>query len=130
MSQENVALVQQLIDALGRHDVDGVMATLDSAVEWTPVEATDSGYAVHRGQDDVRAWLTERFAELHWEADRVEDAGGETVVALVRTAGAGADSGEKAAAVGAIFTVRAGKIMRIAEYADPSRAFAKAGLAG
>jgi ketosteroid isomerase-like protein len=91
MSQENVALVRALIDASGRQDVDALMATLDPAVEWTPVEA-DPGYAVHRGHDDVRAWLTEwseALPDLRWEADRLQDAGGETVVALVRMTGRG-----------------------------------------
>src|SRR4051812_7703924 len=133
MSEANVALVQDLIAALRRQDADAVMVTLDAAVEWTPVEADDSGYAVHRGQNNVRAWLTRRWEAqpgMHWEADRVEDADGETVVALARMADRGAvsDAGETTAAVGVIFTVRAGRIMRIAEYADPSRALVAAGL--
>jgi ketosteroid isomerase-like protein len=128
MSQENVALVQELIDASKRRDVDALVATLDPAVEWTPVEA-GSGYAVHRGHNDVRAWLTEgsqALADMPWEADRLEDGGGETVVALVRRAGRG--DGEQTPVTGVIFTVRAGKIMRIAEYADPSRALEAARL--
>jgi ketosteroid isomerase-like protein len=132
MSQENVALVQALIDASGHQDVDALMATLDPAVEWTPVEA-DPGYAVHRGHDDVRAWLTEwseAMPDMRWEADRLQDAGGETVVALVRMTGRGAASGAgvQTPAYGVIFTIRAGKIVRIAEYADPSRALEAAGL--
>jgi ketosteroid isomerase-like protein len=133
MSSENVALVQALLDASGRHDVEALMATLDPAIEWTPVEA-DLGYAVHRGHGDVRAWLTEQAAalpDMHWEADRVEDAGGETVVALVRKPGLRPASETDAATpdCGVIFTVRAGRIMRIAEYDDPNRALVKAGLA-
>src|ERR1700704_4552484 len=58
MSQENVAVVQGFIEASGRSDLDALMAALDPTVEWTPVES-DPDYAVHRGHDDVRAWLIE-----------------------------------------------------------------------
>jgi ketosteroid isomerase-like protein len=132
MSQENVALVQAFIDASGRRDLDALVATLDPAVEWTPVEA-GSGYAVHRGRDDVRAWLdesSETLPNMRWEAERVRETGDETVVALVRMAGRGAasDVDVQNPAHGVLFTIRAGKIVRIAEYADPNRAFAAAGL--
>jgi ketosteroid isomerase-like protein len=132
MSQENVALVQGLIDASGRGDLDALMATLDPAVEWTPVES-DPGYAVHRGHDEVRAWLvewSEAFPDMRWEAERILDAGGESVVALVRMAGRGAASGLdlETPAYGVVFTIRSGKVVRIEEYADRHRALEVVGL--
>jgi ketosteroid isomerase-like protein len=119
MSQENVAVVQGLIDASGRGDLDALVAALDPAVEWTPIES-DEGYAVHRGHDEVRAWLVERSKALpdaRWEAERILDGGDEAVVALVKTP-----------ASGVVFTVRSGKVVRIEEYADPHRALEVVGL--
>jgi ketosteroid isomerase-like protein len=132
MSQENVALVQGLIDASGRGDLEAMMAALDPAIEWTPVES-DPGFAVHRGHDDVRAWLAEWFEalpDMRWEAERILDTGDEAVVALVRMAGRGAASGldVKTPAYGVVFTVRAGKVVRIEEYADRDRALEVVGL--
>jgi ketosteroid isomerase-like protein len=132
MSQENVAVVQGLIDASGRGDLEAMMAVLDPAIEWTPVES-DPGYAVHRGHDEVRAWLadwSEALPDMRWEAERILDAGDETVVALVRMAGRGAASGLDVTtpAYGVVFTVRAGKVVRIEEYADRDRALEVAGL--
>jgi ketosteroid isomerase-like protein len=132
MSQENVAVVQGLVDASGRRDLDAIMAALDPAIEWTPVES-DPGYSVHRGHDDVRAWLAEWFEalpDMRWDAERILVAGDEAVVALVRMAGRGAASGldVKTPTYGVVFTVQAGKVVRIEEYADRHRALEAVGL--
>src|SRR3954470_3755532 len=132
MSQENVAVVQGLIKASSRADLNALMATLDPAIEWTPVES-DPAFAVHRGHDEVRAWLvewSEAFPDLRWEAERILDAGGESVVALVRMAGRGAASGLDLGSpvYGVVFTIRSGKIVRIEEHADRHRALEAVGL--
>jgi ketosteroid isomerase-like protein len=81
----------------------------------------------------VREWLvewSEAFPDMRWEAERILDAGGESVVALVRMAGRGAASGLdlETPAYGVIFTIRSGKIVRIEEYADRHRALEVVGL--
>jgi ketosteroid isomerase-like protein len=132
MSPENVEVVQEFIEASGRGDLDALMAALDPTVEWTPVES-DPDYAVHRGHDDVRAWLVEwaeALPDMRWEAERILDAGVEVVVALVRAVGRGAVSGldVETPAYGTVFTVRSGMIVRIEEYADRKQALEAVGL--
>ena len=132
MSQENVDLVRGFIDAQGRGDLVATMAALDPAIEWTPVQS-DPGFAVHRGLEDVKAWLiewAEAFPDLRWEAESIVDAGAEVVVALVRAVGRGAASGVDLATpvYGTVFTVRSGKIVRIEEHESRRRALKAAGL--
>ncbi|SRR5713101_4829733 len=132
MSSENVGVVQGFIEASGRGDLDALMAALDPTVEWTPVES-DPDFAVHRGHDDVRGWLVEwaeALPDMRWEAERILDAGGEVVVALVRAVGRGAVSGldVETRAYGTVFTIRSGKIVRIEEYADRKQALGAVGL--
>ena len=61
----------------GRPDQPGFpIASLHPDIEWVPVQS-DPEYSVHRGHDDVRAWLTswvESFPDLRWALDRVRDA--------------------------------------------------------
>jgi ketosteroid isomerase-like protein len=116
MSHEYVQVVEAFLQA---PDLDGIMATLDPAIEWTPVDS-DPAYAIHRGHDDVRAWLAEwqqAFPDLRFEAERVIDGGGGTVVAVGRLAGRGETSGLEVASpvYGIVFTVRLGKIVRAKE---------------
>jgi ketosteroid isomerase-like protein len=130
MSQENVDVVRSFIEASG--DVNVIMAALDPEIEWTPVQS-DPEYQVHHGHADVRAWLaswSDAFPDLRWEPDRVLDAGGETVVALVSLLGRGEASGLDVgtAAYGVVFTVRAGKIVLIHEYPSSREALEAAGL--
>jgi ketosteroid isomerase-like protein len=119
MSQENVELVRAALDAASRGDLDALIGALDPAIEWTHVES-DPDYAVHRGHDDVRAWLdewAEVFPDMRWETERFLDAGGELVIALGRLCGrAGASGADVGSLVyGIIFTVRSGKIVRVEE---------------
>jgi ketosteroid isomerase-like protein len=67
---------------------------------------------------------------MHWEAERILDADGEVIVALVRAVGRGAVSGldVETPAYGAVFTVRSGRIVQIEEYADRGQALEAVGL--
>jgi ketosteroid isomerase-like protein len=94
------------------------MSALDPAIEWTPVKA-DPDFAVHRGLDDVAAWLTgwiEVFPDMRWDVERIIDAG-DQVVALVRMRGRAETTGAEVGTqpYGVVFTVGSGKIVRIEE---------------
>jgi ketosteroid isomerase-like protein len=116
MSQEDVEVVRAFLQA---PDLNGIMAALDTAIEWTPIDS-DPAFAIHRGHDDVRAWLAEwqeAFPDLRFEAERVIDGRGRIVVALGRLAGRGETSGLDVGSpvYGIVFTVRSGKIVRAEE---------------
>ena len=132
MSEENVELVRRFCERGDQTSVDSVMAKLDPDIEWVPVQS-DPEYSVHRGHDDVRAWLTswaKSFPDLRWELDRILDAGSDLVVAFVRLAGrsdaTGIDLETPSYAV--VFTLRGDKIARIHEYVDSQEALEAAGL--
>jgi ketosteroid isomerase-like protein len=131
LSEENVALVRAALDASARGDAAAFMAALDADIEWTPV-SEDPEYRVHRGIAEVTSWLagwSTIFPDMHWEAERFLDAGGDTVVALVRFRGRGGATGAHVGtqAYGVVFTVRGGKIVRILE-AETGTALKAAGL--
>jgi ketosteroid isomerase-like protein len=95
MSQENVGMVYQAIDAFNRRDLDGFLALMDPDVEFTPYEVAVQGGRPYRGHDGVRTWWEESFAvlpDLRAEIDEVRD-GGDRVScagAFARTAQAAA----------------------------------------
>jgi ketosteroid isomerase-like protein len=131
MSQQNVETVRALLDPSTLGDAQAFMAALDPAIEWTPV-TEDPDFRVHRGLEDVGAWLAEWaevFPDMRWEAERILDAGGDDVVALVRARGrgdsTGADVGSQVYPV--VFAVRSGKIVRIDE-SGPEAALKAVGL--
>ena len=131
MSQENVEVVRKALEASSRGDLDGFSEALDPAVEWTPVKG-DPGYEVHRGIEAVRAWIeswAEAFPDLRWEAERILDAGGDQVAAIVQQTGRGAASGVKVEyRYGTVFTVRGEKIVGVCEYASLRKALEAVGL--
>ena len=134
MSEENVEVVRRFCKRDDRTSLDSVMAILDPEIEWVPVQS-DPEYSVHRGHDDVRAWLTawsESFPDLRWELDRILDTGSDLIVAFVRLAGrsdaTGIDLESPSYAV--VFTLRGEKIVRIHEYLDSQEALEAAGLSG
>jgi len=93
MSQENVRLVYQGIDAFNRRDVDAFLALMDSEVEFTPYEVWVQGGHPYRGHAGVRSWWEESFEvlpDLRAEVYQVRDLGNRTFVhGCLRGHGAG-----------------------------------------
>jgi hypothetical protein len=81
MSEENVQQYRRGVDALNRHDVDGLIAVLDPAVTWNARLAGIEGAVT--GHDGVRSWWNdqyEAFEKVHIDLQEVVD-GGDWVVA-------------------------------------------------
>jgi hypothetical protein len=57
MSEENVEVVRRFCERDDQTSLDSLMVSLHPDIEWVPVQS-DPEYSVHRGHDDVRAWLT------------------------------------------------------------------------
>ena len=132
MSEENVEIVRRFCGASGLASLESQMARLHPDIEWAPVQS-DPEYSVHRGHDDVRAWLTswaEAFPDLRWELDRILDAGSDLVVAFVRLAGRSDATGMdlETPSYAVVFTLRGEKITRIHEYVESQEALEAAGL--
>ena len=72
MSQENVEVIREAVDALNRGDPDAFTALLRPDVEWKePTDPFPGLRGVYRGRAEVREWFEEAFLEL-WESFHVE----------------------------------------------------------
>jgi ketosteroid isomerase-like protein len=94
MQPDNTELVREVIGALNRGDVDGMLARLDPDFEWTPLE--DSPIAgTHRGHARVRRyvedWLS-TFDGLRLETEELTELD-DRVLVVVRGRARGRGSG-------------------------------------
>jgi hypothetical protein len=95
MSQENVELTYQVIDAFNRRDLGAYLALMDPEVEFTPYEVWVQGGEPYRGHSGVRSWWEESFAvfpDLRAEVYEMRDFG-ERTFTRGRIRGRGASSG-------------------------------------
>jgi uncharacterized protein len=131
VSRENVEIVRWVYEqtALGHTEI--MYESMDPDVEW---DATASGLpeaGVYRGHDGVTEWRRRFWGA--WESPRNEpeefiDAG-ERVVVFQRMGGRGKSSGlEVDASFATVWTLSAGKVIRVALYRDRDQALAAVGL--
>jgi hypothetical protein len=95
MSQENVDLHHQAIDAFNRRDLSAYLALNDPEVEFTPYEVWVQGGEPYRGHAGVRNWWEESlavFPDLRAEVHEIRDFADRTF-ACGRIYGQGAGSG-------------------------------------
>jgi hypothetical protein len=127
MSQENVELVRSIVDDWASGDY--------SSVDWADADIVfrgGDGKESH-GLDELgrrwREFLTawDRFATT---PERFIDVGGDRVLVLVRFEGRGRASGTPTTAFtgGQLFTLRAGKVVRLDLYTSTKEALDAAGL--
>src|SRR6266566_3235276 len=64
MSEENVRLVYEVIDAFNRRDLDAYLALMDPEVEFTPYEVWVQGGQPYRGHAGIRRWWNDTFQVL------------------------------------------------------------------
>jgi ketosteroid isomerase-like protein len=91
MSEENVELAREAIDALNRGDVDAWLAFLSPDVVWETLGGVPGVGEVHRGRAEVREWIEQLWevAEsiVHTEIEQITDLGEDRVfLAAVFTA--------------------------------------------
>jgi ketosteroid isomerase-like protein len=130
MSQENVEIVQQSLEAFGRRDVQAMRGLHDPDVELDWSASVGIEAQVYRGFDAVLRFYTgyfEVFEELVFEQPRIIDAGESIVVSSVaRSRGRGGIEAFARSAL--IFTIRAGKVSRICLYQETEQALKAVGL--
>jgi ketosteroid isomerase-like protein len=122
----SASVVREIIDALNRADVDGVLARMDPQFEWRPLE--DSPVAgTYRGHGQVRRyiedWLT-TFEGVRLDVEELRELG-ERVVAVVRNYARARQSGlELQGRFCQVWTVRGGTAVEMQEYATRGEALA------
>ena len=133
MSQENVELVRQAIEAFNRRDVVELAEISHDDLEWTSVmAAVDSGGATFHGSQSWPSYFS--AMDQTWEDWRIEepkifDAGGHRVAAVLRLVGTGKSSGVPVdREVGLTYLIEDGRIWRMHAYLDPNEALEALGL--
>ena len=135
MSEENVEIVRRVYEAVARGDTAAVLAAYDPEVEWefsgSPVRNMLK-QVVYRGHDGIRSFIRERYEEA-WETsedhlDELIDAG-EQVISVITTQGRGLASGAEVGLTHAgVWTIREGKIVRVAWVGSRDEALEAAGM--
>ena len=130
MSQGNVEVATQAIEAFNRSDVDAFAVLTTPDFEWSPSMVAIEG-TIFRGRAGIERYF--RSLNSAWEKfdihrDRFRDAES-LVVMLGRLEGRGMGSGVPVnASLGMVFDFRGGMISRIRGYLDHAEALRAAGL--
>ena len=132
MSQANVEIAKQAIDAYDRRDLDALRMLNDPNVEvdWSASRGVEAG--VYRGIDAALRFYQgyfDAFEEIHIEPDCFVDAG-ESVVVPNRSRSRGREGIEVFARSAFVFTFRDGRVIRVCLYQEREQALEAVGLAG
>jgi ketosteroid isomerase-like protein len=130
---DNAGLVRACFDAVNRRDVDAALAYMHPDVEFRSLgmaKVEDSGYRGHAGIRQYARDAAELWSDMRVAIDRTVTAG-DAVVVLGRVYAEGDASGVGLTeALGWVFRIRSGKVVRIDTYPSPAEALAAVGLEG
>jgi ketosteroid isomerase-like protein len=130
VSQENVEIVRQVMDAVNARDRERALSLMDPEIEFH----SGAEQKVYRGIDGMIQYRRDTDAVIEGiqtEDDRFLDAGGGLVVHLYRIRGRGAGSGAPVSRNSAVvWQLRDGKIVKGHVCLDPAEALEAAGLQG
>ena len=130
MSEENVAIIRRGWEAFDRGDLAAAMEAMSPDMETyvaPPAPITGTYHGIDGWVQSMLDW-SEGFDELVMTAEEYFDAGDQVVVRS-RHKSRGAASGVPVEAdFWYVWTIRAGKIVRVAIFSDRSQALEAAGL--
>ena len=131
MSQENVEIVKELFDAVGRDDIEAALRLVHPDGEWVnPDYAMEPG--TRRGLSGVRTALTalrDSFADLRFDiSETVELEKGVLVTGTFSGVGRTSEAAFGPQAFGAVLTLADGKVQRYEWYLSLDEAREAAGL--
>ena len=130
MSEENVEIVRRGWEAFDRGDLSAAMEDMSPDIETyvaPPAPVTGTYHGIEGWVQSMLDWA-EGFDELVMTAEEYFDAGDQVVVRSRHTS-RGAASGVPVEAIfWYVWTIRAGKIVRVAVFSDWSEALEAAGL--
>ena len=134
MSQENVEVVLEHIDAMNRGDVEALAATVSPDVEWEDTLFWTEPRRTFRGRAGVRQWLDqvwEPWADLQMEAREITDAGDGRLLLGFRLTARGKESGaETQIHLWTVSWITDGKVARRRSFRSRASALEAAGLQG
>ena len=135
MSEENVEIVRRVYESSAHHDAEAVLSLYDPEVEWDvshhPMGQTFEARGSRHGHEGLRTWFRdwyEAFEDFEHHLVELIDAD-EHVVSVGTDAGRGRESGvEVDRPIAGVWTIRDGKIVRVAWFATREEALKAAGL--
>lgn len=136
MSGENVEVVRRVYDAARHRDSKAVLALYDPEVELDNSRLGVMGFAgpgrgTYHGHEGLRRFFRdwhEAWESIDYDYDELIDTGGDKVVAVVTRRGRGRASGvEVEQRFGLVWTVREGKVVRVAWFPTREEALEAAG---
>jgi ketosteroid isomerase-like protein len=131
MSEENVELASQVMDALSRRDLPSLIAFADPEIEWHSFFAEVGEGGVYRGHDGTRRYVSD--LNEAWEIVRADVDGGvgagDVALLVGRIHYRGKGSGiETESAAGWMLKFRDRKLVCFRAFRDPEQALEAAGL--
>jgi ketosteroid isomerase-like protein len=122
-------LVREIIDALNRGDIDGMLARMDPDFEWRPLEASPVA-PVYRGHEQVRRYVEDwlgTFESLRLDLEELTELD-DHVLAVARGHGRGRASGVQLdSPFCQVWTVRGAIAVGMDEYATREQGLAALG---
>jgi ketosteroid isomerase-like protein len=133
MSQENVKVVRETVDAANRRDPDAFLASLHPDVEWDDRAGFAGLRRVYRGQAEARQWfegaVVEPWESLHLQVEEIIEGSEGGVLVGGPISGRGRASGAEAEIrVWQVLWVADGKIARRQLFWARDEALEAAGL--
>lgn len=132
VSQQNVEIVREFLEAFNREDYAACLDVIDPDVEWhPPPDIPDAAVATGREalianfQDWLGAW-----DEYRSIPEEILEGTDDTVLVFARESGRGKDSGieVRSRRITGVYALRDGRIVRFKAYLDRGKALQAAGL--
>jgi ketosteroid isomerase-like protein len=132
MSQESLEVVQEQFENVNRRDWESVMSAYDEEVVLVAHASVGPDAGIFDGRDAVGRWFGDWFGafgrDYRFEVEEARSLG-ERVLAVAGHHGSGRASGAKVEQVTAnLYTVGAGKTVRVEIYASLTEAIEAVGL--
>jgi ketosteroid isomerase-like protein len=131
MSQEKVAVVEEVIKAVAQQDAARLVELTDPKVEWHSFLA-QVGEGVYRGHDGIRRYVRDLSEALNLLRTEIDDVlvAGDVVVLVGRLRFRGKGSGvETEAPAGYVARLSGGRVAYMRAFRQPEQALLALGLA-
>jgi ketosteroid isomerase-like protein len=132
MSQENVELVQQVIEAFNSGDIERVVGLMHPDFEAAVPAQFSAEPDTYRGHDGIRRYFdsfNDAMSEVFFEQEGFREVGEAVVVAVRLTAKGRTTAIAVEQQLAQVFTAREGKLVQIRSYGSLPEALESVGVA-